>query len=230
MKAYRIFYLSVLAVVLAAALPSIFNHALWLMGGEGLPNIIAGRWDLVALNVAFFTFFLLLTTYKRHVNWRSRNIYTAFIVALFAEMYGFPLTAYFIANRFGVVDVDYRPAYNLTFDFLGVWFTLPTMMIAGAAVTVFGLALIAAGWYQVYKSGGGVVTTGLYRYSRHPQYVGILLVTFGWIIHWPTIPTLAMWPVLAVVYYRLAREEEAWVEKQNPREFKEYREKTPMFI
>jgi protein-S-isoprenylcysteine O-methyltransferase Ste14 len=230
MKAARLMILSVCALSLLLITPSFITHMKWLMGGKGLPHILAGRWDVAAVNIAFFTGFLLLTTYRRRVNWRGRNIYAAFIVALFAEMYGFPLTAYFMANYVGAVDVDYRPSYHLRVEFMDLWFTLPTMMIVGGAVTVVGLILVTAGWYQVYKGEGKLVTSGLYRFSRHPQYVGFLLVTFGWIIHWPTLLTLLMWPVLAYTYYRLARDEEEWMRGQDPAAFDRYRSETPMFI
>ncbi|MFH0861992.1 MAG: methyltransferase [Candidatus Altiarchaeota archaeon] len=231
MGIFRIAYLTALAAALILLAPSIANHFEWMIGGEGMQYIVRGRWDIALVNIAFFCLFLILTTYKQHVNWRSRNIYAAFIIALFAEMYGFPLTAYFVSSYLGgPVSVDYRPQYRLDFDFMGVMFTLPTMMIVGGAVTVFGLFLISAGWYQVYKGKGKLVRDGLYRYSRHPQYVGILLVTLGWIIHWPTIPTLVMWPILAVVYYRLAKEEEAYVGKKGVEAFEKYKKQTPMFI
>ncbi|MFH1403953.1 MAG: isoprenylcysteine carboxylmethyltransferase family protein [Candidatus Altiarchaeota archaeon] len=230
MKKIRIIYLTVLAFFCLTLLPSAVRHALFLMGGKGLPSILTGRWDIALVNIAFFLLFLSLLRFKKRVNWRSRNIYAAFIIALFAEMYGFPLTAYFVANYLGAIEVDYRPAYAIGVSFMGVDFMLPTMMIVGGAITVFGLLLIVLGWYKVYSSLGGLVTDGIYKYSRNPQYVGMILVTFGWIIHWPTILTVLMWPVLAWTYYNLAREEEANMQAQFPGEYAKYKSETPMFI
>ena len=104
------------------------------------------------------------------------------------------------------------------------------MMIVGSIVTTVGLALIVLGWYGIYRNKDWLVTTGLYGLSRHPQYVGILMVTFGWIIHWPTILTLLMWPILVVSYVRLAREEEREIKEKFPEEFERYRKNTPMFL
>ncbi len=230
MGLFRKAYLLLAAASFAALLPSIAAHFEWMLGGQALPNILRDRWDIALVNIAFFGAFVLLTGYRRRVNWRSKGVYTAFIAALFAEMYGFPLTAYFMAKYVGTVPVDYHPLYSLDISFMGVVFTLPTMMLVGGFITVAGLTLVAAGWYQVYRSRGAAVTGGLYRYSRHPQYVGFLLVTFGWLIHWPTILTLLMWPYLAVVYYRLAREEEEYVMGLYPAEYGLYRERTPMFL
>jgi methanethiol S-methyltransferase len=230
MKTFRASYLIAMLIGLIFLVPAFYNHLLWMMGGESLPFILKGRWDIALVNILFFSFFIVLTLYKRHVDWRSKNVYTAFIIALFAEMYGFPLTAYFMANYVGAVNVSYHPSYYLNIDFMGVRFTLPTMMIVGGAITVVGLILVTIGWYQIYKGKGRMVTGGLYKYSRHPQYVGILLVTLGWVIHWPTILTIIMWPIMAAIYYRLAREEESWVRGKNPRAFDEYAKGTPMFI
>ena len=230
MRAYRFMFRLSLGILFALMLPAFIRHLLWLMGGEGLPYIITERWDVAAANIAFFMLFLLLLRYRKRVDWRSHGIYSAFIIALFAEMYGFPLTAYLVAHYLGVVPVTYRPAYALSFKAFGIRFALPTMMLMGSAVTIVGLALVVAGWYGVYTARNRLTTGGIYKLVRHPQYTGILLVTFGWILHWPTLPTLLMWPILAASYYKLAREEEREVEKRYPKDYATYRKKTPMFI
>ena len=230
MNYVRVAYLLAFGLMLAVSLPQIVNHYLWLMGGEGLPLILRSRWDIVAVNVVFFLLFLVLIPFRAQTSWRSKGVYSAFIIALFAEMYGFPLTAYFMANYVGAVPVKYHPGVTLSFNFMGVRLTMTYVMILGGVITTIGLLLVILGWIKVHKSGGSMVTSGVYRYSRHPQYLGILLVTFGWLIHWPTILTLIMWPILAVSYYRLARKEEAYMLEKSPKDFREYVKKTPMFL
>jgi protein-S-isoprenylcysteine O-methyltransferase Ste14 len=75
-----------------------------------------------------------------------------------------------------------------------------------------------------------MVTSGLYRLVRHPQYFGIFLITVGFLIQWPTIITAAMWPVLAVMYYRLARREEREMVTKFGERYSEYKQMVPMFI
>ncbi len=218
------------AFLMILLLPSIITHTIWLMGGKGLPYILTSRWDIAFVNIIFFCLFLAMLRYRTRVDWRSRNVYVAFIIALFAEMYGFPLTAYFVANYFGAIDVDYQPAYAMGIKFMGVHFTLPTMMIVGGAFTVIGLLLIVTGWYEIYRKKEGLVTSGIYKYSRNPQYVGMIMVAFGWILHWPTLLTILMFPVLVITYYRLSRDEEALMQRLYPGDFERFKAKIPMFL
>lgn len=92
-----------------------------------------------------------------------------------------------------------------------------------------GLALIAFGWGQIHKAEG-LVTTGIYRFIRHPQYTGIFMFTLGWILHWPSIITLVMWPVLVTAYIWLARREEKIVVEEFGDSYLEYARKTPRFL
>lgn len=53
-----------------------------------------------------------------------------------------------------------------------------------------------------------LATSGPYAHVRHPQYVGFVPIVFGFILQWPTLLTLGMFPVVAWMYARQARSEE----------------------
>jgi protein-S-isoprenylcysteine O-methyltransferase Ste14 len=110
-------------------------------------------------------------------------------------------------------------------------------MYIGLALNLVGGLLIITGWRSVHRSywskhegEGMLVTDGIYAYTRHPQYTGFIIMTLGLLIHWATIPLLAMWPLLVLQYYRLARKEEVDMEDEFGDEYREYKEKVPMFI
>ena len=172
MKIYRRVYLTLCTLTLILLIPAFIEHTTYLMGGAGLPFIVTGRWDIAAVNIVFFMGFLFMLGRKKHTDWRSKNIYISFIIALFAEMYGFPLTAYFIANYMGgAVEVDYHPQYNIDFCFMGINFTLPTMMIVGGIITTIGFMLIIFGWRRIYSKK---------RVYKHPGYTDIAAIHNIW--------------------------------------------------
>jgi protein-S-isoprenylcysteine O-methyltransferase Ste14 len=103
-------------------------------------------------------------------------------------------------------------------------------MVTSSIIIFFGFYLMSRGWSKIHASKGELVTDGAYRYVRHPQYLGLIILTVGLLIQWPTIVTLAMWPVLIIMYYRLAKREEKEASKVFGEKYEEYKRRTPMFL
>jgi hypothetical protein len=190
------------------------------------------NWIFVVLNIIFFGLFILLIQFRRKVARLPASIYLAFIIALYAEMYGFPLTMYIFMWLFG-----YRNVYTLEFLLAGligedlfVSIFLGFILPISNMIILIGILLIIFGWRKIYRAKGQLVTTGIYGHVRHPQYLGFLLITFGMNVQWITIPTLLLWPVLIILYYRLAKEEEEKMEERFGEEYRRYKHKVPMFI
>jgi protein-S-isoprenylcysteine O-methyltransferase Ste14 len=135
-------------------------------------------------------------------------------------MFGFPLTVFLASSALGLSLFEEQ--FMLYMNMFG--------MPLGSIITFAGILLIMIGWREIYRSKDKLVVTGVYRYVRHPQYLGILLVAGGWIVHWPTIPGLAMYPVLVVLYHRLARREDRWLESRYGDGFREYSGTTPSLL
>jgi len=198
-----------------------------------------GLWSLVIVNSAVFIFFAY-TFFKPQTprDWRSFSAFSAFLVALFAEMYGFPLTIYFLSgwlqSRYPDVDWFSHDAGHLLEMMFG-WKTNPHAGPFHILSFVFiggGFILISAAWKVLYdaQKTGSLATTGPYSYVRHPQYVGFILVMLGFLLQWPTILTLAMFPVLTVMYVRLARTEENDARVASGDAYERYAAEVPGFI
>lgn len=202
----------------------------------GLEDYIYNNWIVVAISIGLFLLFTLsFLLPRRKREWRSAGVYSAFIIALFAEMFGFPLTIYILTSvlgsRYPVIDplnhINGHLWVALSGGSTAVWVLV--MTISWLAI-LGGLIVIGLAWRQIHKARGGMVTSGLYRLIRHPQYFGIFLITVGFLIQWPTIITVAMWPILAVMYYRLARREEKGMLAEFGERYFEYKQMVPMFI
>lgn len=163
--------------------------------------------------------------------WAGAGLIQAFIIALYAEMYGFPLTIYVLTTFLPIKIPLVHDSGHLWATFLGYGRGGDVIeMLAGSVFIVTGLLLIVRGWVRIYFAGDNLTTDGIYSLMRHPQYAGIFLAIFGQLVHWPTIPTLLLSPVIVWLYVRLARREERrLIEKFGPAYFA-YRQNVPMFF
>lgn len=195
-----------------------------------------GLWPLVFINVGLFVGFLFSFAKPRSkVEWRSLGAFAAFIVALFAEMYGFPLTIYvltsWLGNRYPVAEPFSHANGHLLGVFFGVRSDHGTLLHLLSNLLILGGAmLIARGWSAIHQGQGRLVTTGPYAYVRHPQYVGFIAVILGFLIQWPTLVTVIMAPMLILRYIRLAKREEGEVLRQFPQEYRAYMARVPAWI
>ena len=198
-----------------------------------------GLWSLVILNSLVFIFFAFsFAKPKTPRDWRSLGAFSAFIVALFTEMYGFPLTIYLLSgwlqSRYpGVNWLTHDAGHLLEILFgwranphFGPFHILSTVLIGG------GFWLLASAWKVLYAAQRThtLATTGPYARIRHPQYAAFVLILFGFLLQWPTLLTLAMFPVLTYMYLRLARREEREVEDEFGDNYRRYAAVTPAFF
>ena len=197
-----------------------------------------GLWLLVVVNSAIFIIFAASFFHPRSKrDWKAMGAFSSFVVALMVEMYGFPLTIYFLSgwlgSRFDSLTLTHNGGH-LWSELLG-WqgdphlspFHLVSYVFIGA-----GFWAIAAAWPVLLRAArdGELATTGLYARVRHPQYVGFLVIMVGFLLQWPTIPTLVMFPVLIVIYRRLSLQEERAVAAEFGTDWEDYARRTPRFI
>ena len=198
-----------------------------------------GLWSLVIINTAVFIIFAFSFTKPRTAHdWRSFGAFSAFLVALFTEMYGFPLTIYLLSgwlvSRYPGIDLFSHNNGHLWETLLG-WqgdpHLNPLHLLSNVVIAV-GFIILGAAWDVLFKAQREhqLATTGLYAHLRHPQYVGFSLIMFGFLLQWPTLLTLVMFPILIVMYVRLARREEHEALAEFGEAYARYAVNTPAFF
>lgn len=198
-----------------------------------------GLWSLVIINSAIFIIFAFsFTKPKTKKDWRSLGMFSAFIVALFTEMYGFPLTIYLLS---GWLSQNYPGVDFLSHENGHLWHTIlglggnahfDALHILSTVFIILGFWLLASSWNVLYKSQkeGTLASTGTYSYIRHPQYLAFIIIMFGFLLQWPTLPTLVLFPILIYMYVRLAQREEEDALAMFNEQYRDYIKRTPAFI
>ncbi len=198
-----------------------------------------GLWTLVILNSAIFIFFAFsFVKPKTTTDWRSLGAFSAFVVALMTEMYGFPLSIYFLSGwlveKYPEVDFLAHNNGHLLHTLVGFegdphW---DPLHIASNILIVLGFFLLSAAWSVLYRAQQAqtLAITGWYARCRHPQYLAFILIMFGFLLQWPTIPTLVLFPVLVAVYVRLAKREEQMALAEFGDDYRAYMARTPRWM
>lgn len=191
-----------------------------------------GQWGYAIIWAILGAVFILFTPFYKKSQRKPAGVYLAFIVAMAFEMFGIPMSMYILAWVFG----RQIPEGILWGHTLSTWIGHLGMYI-GTVLILTGIGLVVLGWREVYRrywskdSGRGeLITDGIYRLIRHPQYTGFMLITLGMLLDWATLPMLIMWPVMAVLYYRLARREEREMEAEFGEPYRAYLRSTAMFV
>ena len=198
-----------------------------------------GLWPLVLINsliILIFAFSFFQPQTRR--DWRTFGTFAAFVVALFTEMYGFPLTIYLLSgwltSRFPEINWFSHQSSHLLQTLLG-WqgdAHVGPLHILSNILILGGLILLAVSWKVLYRAQRNleIANTGPYGKIRHPQYVAFILIMVGFLVQWPTLPTLVMFPILIWLYHRLARREEKEALEMFGERYARYAENTPRFI
>jgi protein-S-isoprenylcysteine O-methyltransferase Ste14 len=225
-----------LVLVALAAVPFLFmepffHHFQVYLTGTVINGIVKEAWHLVLISIVVFGLFLVPLTYRKRAKWVDYGLVGAFFISLFIEMFGIPLTILF-ASKFLFVPGTAMPVNVVTFDFMGVHLGMDHTMTYGLVVMLIGMALIVVGWVSLYTQvrQPGFATKGIYQYSRHPQYLGFVLLVLGWFFGWPTILTVIFSPILVVKYIKAARSEEADMLRLHGDAYAAYMRETPFLI
>ncbi len=200
-----------------------------------MPETLQGHfhnWFGVLFFIALYSVVLLFLPFYRKMDKKPTGTYLAFIIAFAIEMHGIPFSMYLISWIIGRNLPEGILWGHTLFSSIGYWGMYITY---GSALVA--LLMILNGWYHIHrnywskdKGQGSLVTTGIYRYIRHPQYTGLLLLSFGMIADWATLPTLLLFPVMVAMYVRLAKREERDMLTEFGDEYRRYMQRTKRFV
>lgn len=195
--------------------------------GGAYAYTIQNQWGFVIFNILIFIAFMIPLSYRRKANWAERGLVIGFFTSLFIEMYGIPLTIYL---AYSILHPQ-KQAIKIveSTSLFGIHLDMTIGMAYGLFLMILGAALIILGWITLYQNRKkDFVKSGLYSLSRHPQYLGFILVIYGWWVGWPTILTTVTAPILIYKYLKVCSTEES--DMLQVKGYREYLSKTRMFF
>ncbi|MDA3815311.1 MAG: methyltransferase [Patescibacteria group bacterium] len=213
-------------------LQKFYDHFYVYLTGTIINEVAVNAWPVVIASIVVFSLFLIPLNYRKKTKWIDYSLVGAFFVSLFVEMYGIPLTILF-ASKYFFKEGLVLPDNVIEFNLLGTGLGMDHAMVYGTILMLLGMILIVLGWSSLYrqvKRGGSFASTGIYKISRNPQYVGFILLIIGWFFGWPTILTLIFAHIMIYKYWRAARSEEADMLELYGDKYLEYQSKTPFMI
>ncbi len=190
------------------------------------------NWFGVLFFIVLYGVVLLFLPFYKKMDKKPQGTYLAFVIAFAIEMHGIPFSMYLISWIVGrnlPEGILWGHTLISSIGHLGMYISMVLALLA--------LILILCGWRAIYRSywsketgKGSLVTSGIYRFIRHPQYTGLLLLSLGMILNWATLSMLILYPVMVVVYLRLAKREEQDMLNEFGEEYRSYMKKTKRFI
>ena len=116
----------------------------------------------------------------------------------------------------------------------GLWVTaIAVLLVAvGGALAVAGAIALGGDLvpWVAPKPGAPLRTGGIYRFTRNPIYVGIIVATAGWVLWRARIELLVIWVLLATVLIMKAHIEQHRLVDAFGDEYREYARRTPLLL
>ena len=207
------------------------------MSRNGVPSY--GDWPLALVYTLIFAIVAFwFYRPKTGRDWWTFGAFTGFLAVLFAEMYGFPLTIYLLSGWPGTPSLHLESVPHEVGHVLEIMFDwranppFGLFQIASTALIVGGFILLASAWSVRHRAHQRreLARTGVYARLRHPEYTALVLIMIGFLLQWPTLITLVMFPILLFIYVHLARREEQDALARFGEPYRRYQTETPAFF
>jgi protein-S-isoprenylcysteine O-methyltransferase Ste14 len=132
-----------------------------------------------------------------------------------------------VTAQFGLIGLMILFSHGILYSQIAI-----VVLLAGAIFGFWAITYNKLGNFHirpVIKKGCSLITTGPYRYIRHPMYTSVIVMMLGIFISTPTLPEGIMLSLLILVLNLKARREERLWCGHDP-EYLSYKKRTKLFI